>query len=235
MQNYKMLPTKVNITNIDNRYSNYIDHSYDHVDVPNKCPLCHHAISPDIISAYTDTNNMIIVARCTACKEFYISRYKAKYKKHGGNTADSWEGYEYIDSAPSNTETLKFSDKIANLSPDFIKIYKEAKIAEDYGLLTVCGPGYRKAVEFLITDYLKAKGKLDDQTIPLAQKINKIDNAKVKNLATACAWLGNDETHVLKKHADKDINDLKKFIEAFQHMIEIELISDDAGILVSAT
>lgn len=40
--------------------------------------------------------------------------------------------------------------------------------------------------------------------------------------------LGNDETHYLKKYADKDVNDMKKFIQALAYFISSELAADEA-------
>jgi len=61
-----------------------------------------------------------------------------------------------------------------------------------------------------------------------------VDSPKIKNLAKVSAWIGNDETHYVRKNETLDINDLKKFIEATLHFISYELISDEAEELVSS-
>ena len=40
------------------------------------------------------------------------------------------------------------------------------------------------------------------------------DLEEIKNLAKSVAWLGNDETHYVRKHTDKDLEDLKEFLDA---------------------
>jgi hypothetical protein len=39
-------------------------------------------------------------------------------------------------------------------SGDFLEIYRHAAFAEGDALDQICGPGYRKALEFLIKDYI---------------------------------------------------------------------------------
>ena len=46
---------------------------------------------------------------------------------------------------------------------------------------------------------------------------------KIKTLATASAWLGNDETHYCRKHKDYNIDHLKAFINAIVSYIDSEL------------
>ena len=65
--------------------------------------------------------------------------------------------------------------------------------------------------------------------MPLSACINTyIDQVKIKNLATKTVWIGNDETHYVRKHTDRDIEDLKRFIQATVYYISMELVSDDA-------
>jgi hypothetical protein len=40
------------------------------------------------------------------------------------------------------------------------------------------------------------------------------------------AWLGNDETHYVRKWEDKDLNDQKSLIEVTVHWIEMEAITN---------
>ena len=76
--------------------------------------------------------------------------------------------------------------------------------------------GYRKALEFLIKDYLISL-HLDKEEefrkAALGNCINKIDNSSIKELARRATWLGNDETHYIRKWEDRDIHDLKNLID----------------------
>jgi archaellum biogenesis ATPase FlaH len=99
----------------------------------------------------------------------------------------------------------------------FLKIYTQSSSAEASGLDQIAGMGYRKAFEFLIKDY--AQYLKQDQSdritkMPLIQVIKEFlaDDKRLVDIASRAAWLGNDESHYLKKWIDKDISDLKKVI-----------------------
>ena len=52
--------------------------------------------------------------------------------------------------------------------------------------------------------------------------INKIDNSSIKELARRATWLGNDETHYIRKWEDRDIHDLKNLIDLTCQYITME-------------
>ena len=112
----------------------------------------------------------------------------------------------------------RFSDNIKSLSPDFCKIYNESYRAEQQGLTEICGMGYRKALEFLIKDYAISLNPNNSEEIKrkmLGQCINDyMENDKLKALARASSWLGNDETHYVRQNIDYSLKDLKNFISA---------------------
>ena len=101
----------------------------------------------------------------------------------------------------------------------------------------IAGIGYRKALEFLVKDYAIKSNPDDEQDIstsPLGSCIkNYIDNEKIRSLAQKSAWIGNDEAHYIRKHEDRDVNDLKKFIKAIVYYISMELTVADADSIES--
>ena len=110
-----------------------------------------------------------------------------------------------------------FTETISKISPSFCTIYNQSLSAEQDGLKEICGVGYRKAIEFLIKDYLISKSP--DQTDSIKKKSlsncikDDIVNDNIKAMAKRAAWLGNDETHYLRKWEGKELNDLKKLID----------------------
>ncbi|TDF91740.1 DUF4145 domain-containing protein [Paenibacillus piri] len=124
-----------------------------------------------------------------------------------------------------------FDEIITKLSPEFVSIYKQSARAEEYGLNQVCGIGYRKSLEFLIKDYLVSKNPERREEIlkkPLGQCIkDDISDTRIKNMAKLATWLGNDETHYIRKHEDMNIDDLKKLIEATRYWISMESTTSD--------
>jgi adenosyl cobinamide kinase/adenosyl cobinamide phosphate guanylyltransferase len=80
----------------------------------------------------------------------------------------------------------------------------------------VAGPGYRKALEFLIKDYAIGFNSEAAESIKKMALIDCIktymNNDMVKGMAERAAWLGNDETHHTRKWEEKDLNDLKALV-----------------------
>ena len=96
--------------------------------------------------------------------------------------------------------------------------------------MEICGVGYRKAIEFLIKDYTIGKDPASRITIEkkmLMVCINDyVDDNRIKSVAKRAVWLGNDETHYVKKWAGKNLGDLKKLIDLTVHWIEMEKLSE---------
>ena len=191
-----------------------------------KCPICKSAIIPEHLSAVTHRvsgNNICSVfERCPNCNNTFINTYKYQ--------GDSCIGL--ISSEPNRFEKRVFDDSVETLSPSFVEIYNQAFNAETMRLDQIAGIGYRKSVEFLIKAFVISRNPDDEEKIksmPLAACINTyIDQAKIKTLATKTVWIGNDETHYVRKHTDRDIEDLKKFIQATVYYIGMELVAEDA-------
>ena len=95
--------------------------------------------------------------------------------------------------------------------------------------MEICGVGYRKALEFLIKDYAILNYPQQKETIEkklLGQCIKEfVTDEKVKIVATRAVWLGNDETHYIRKWEGKNLDDLKKLIELTVHWIEMEALT----------
>ena len=97
-------------------------------------------------------------------------------------------------------------------------------------MFEICGVGFRKALEFLIKDYAKFKNPEESEQIErkfLGKRIGDyIDDTRIKTVAKRAVWLGNDETHYVRKWEDKDLSDLKKLIELTVHWIEMEFLTE---------
>lgn len=129
-----------------------------------------------------------------------------------------------------------FPPHIEKLSPEFVLTFNQARSAEQLGLDKITGPGFRRALEFLIKDFLVsqiAEGPDAEKQIEairsknLSQCIDDIDYKKIKVTAKAATYLGNDATHYTKKWPDKDIQDLKRFIHLVVYWVETELSTNE--------
>lgn len=52
-----------------------------------------------------------------------------------------------------------------------------------------------------------------------------VPNLQVKTTAKRATWLGNDETHYVRKWADKDLSDLKLLLDLTIHWIAAEILT----------
>ena len=194
-------------------------------NIPDFCPLCQRAISPDYKYGWFESNNRLlnIVFQCPHrnCSSLFFSYYEEKIR--GSNL------FFFKGSAPWKTKERDFHEVIKKMSPNFCKIYNEANGVEESGLKEICGPGYRKAFEFLIKDYLVNKKTEVLEVIQkkrLMQCIDDfIDDQNIKSCAKRAAWLGNDETHYYRIWGDKDLSDLKTLIDLTLHWIEKEALT----------
>lgn len=167
-----------------------------------------------------------VVYQCSnlKCKRLFIVHYQSE-QEHGEVQNTIINGV-----SPYSTAEIKVSTNIQEICDRYYEIYKQAHLAEMMGLTDICGMGYRKALEFLIKDYIVFlnSDNLDfdkDQILkkPLSQIIkDHIDNKRLKELSERAVWLGNDETHYLRKWIEKDVSDLKKIISIVEYDIEME-------------
>lgn len=202
---------------------------------PSVCPICNHKISPIYLKGtfHQDRKKFSIYCECTSCIRPFIVLFKnCRSQSQGGYLA---EDIEYI--APMLSESKEFDINIEKLSPNFVEIYNQALAAETYGLNQIAGIGYRKALEFLIKDYCihnKPDEKDEILNILLGQCIDKhLDDFKLKSSAKLSAWLGNDQAHYIKKFEDKDISDLKRYIDTSVYFILYSINADEADAIVN--
>lgn len=205
---------------------------------PDVCPRCGHNVSLDqlwpcaVTSADRETAT-VFLCPSKKCNKLFIAVYRY----------DGARGYFLERLEPRSSRKWYRSEAVAKISPDFYKIYDEALAAEDSGLMHSAGPTYRKALEFLVKDYAlqepmeryETANSSGDQTASEEAEFDmehiktsllgnviqeKIDDQRIKNTAQRAAWLGNDETHYIRKWKDHDLDDLKGLISLVIHFIE---------------
>jgi hypothetical protein len=215
----------------DDLKTNFIDEQNKQFEavlekLPNDCPFCNKSVSPQVFSGFKKENKIRVLFRCpnTICKEVFIGRYIDV-----NLTQNSLKVYKYIDVVPINNKQYVASESIAKISPSFVEIYNQSLISEQHKLNHIFGMGLRKALEFLIKDYLIFS--IPDKENEIKQKSlsncikNHITDQNLKIVAEKAAWLGNDETHYERIWVDKDIKDLKTLIELTMYWIEAEILT----------
>lgn len=204
-----------------------IDHA------PDVCPSCRKSCAPELCYAFIDIKrspvNLQAVFRCPNRASF--SLFIADYCNSSEDPEESL--YTFQTARILRYEGLRriFSSNVQSLSPEFCQIYLEAETAEAHGLRFICGVGYRKALEFLIKDFL-IKHALQNQPADQEQ-VKKgflgwciatyINNPRLKAAAERAAWLGNDETHYVRRWPDKDLEDLKRLIDITVNWVDMEM------------
>lgn len=203
------------------------------IDTPSTCPHCGRTMSPQHVgesrssdkSSYSNKGHFSVIFRCSFedCLKYFV--------------------VEYIHSEPSRGIAVDYSyrppikvrlpENVEKVSPTFVEIYSQATVAESEKLDQIAGVGYRKAAEFLIKDYVISKNPDDEETIKknmLGKVISDYlsDFPKLQALAKSVAWIGNDETHYVRRHNNKDLQDLKRFILASAQFIAADYDADDA-------
>jgi hypothetical protein len=198
---------------------------------PDFCPLCNYHVKPKRLKAsYTNLHlgreRVQIIFRCTneECDRIFIASYINESSRGYG------QPFHLYDVTPKSIPRIEHSETIKELSPFFVEIYNQAIAAESAELDQIAGIGLRKALEFLIKDFAINQNPDDAEKIKgtfLGTVIKTyIDDARLKSTAERATWLGNDETHYVRKWIDKDINDLKLLIKLSVNWIENVLLTE---------
>lgn len=200
----------VNFININDQSGGNIN-----FNEPDVCPVCHKSITPRAWYAFKGLHDTQVVLRCPDknCKSIFIAYY--------------YNDMSFKELKPVSILERNFSKIIENTSEKFSKIYNQAQHAEVSSLDEIAGPGYGKALEFLIKDYA-IKQNPDDREIIEKEFLgnvitNRISNTNILTAAKRAAWLRNDESHYVRKWTSADISDLKNMIELVISWIELEI------------
>lgn len=194
------------------------------------CPICHHALIPKPLNGYyvSEQNHasVYMLFLCPNCRNIFLVKYGCS-RVHMSNIETIFVKGIY----PSTPESIALSKDISNLSPMFVTTYNQSIAAEAQQLTEIAGCGFRKALEYLIKDYLCHKVPEESEIIKsefLGNAIKRINDERIKTLAERAVWIGNDETHYIRKHDNLDLSNMKQFVLAMLHYVEAELTLEKA-------
>lgn len=203
---------------------------------PEECPHCKQGLEPFLVRSTVTINEFEYPEKlcntyyCRRCNSFFLGMF---ITEASFNPTILWQ-LAYV--IPDGFKKYKFSDEIFALSSRFSDIFNQAAQAESLGLSEICGMGYRKALEVLVKDYSIHLNQSDKDKIlklPLSKCINEyIDDDDLKNIATASAWLGNDETHYTRKLEGIGLKELKSFLESMISFIEFKCRAQNAKSII---
>lgn len=206
--------------------------------IPKSCPICNRLFGKTqkpILSVNNVTRRkkgekfeVIAIYHCLNCNALFSVKYNIKYLEDKPN----YPSVKIPKISCSKTEVFppskptRFSDYINELSHDFVETYNQAEKATQENLNSIDGLAYRKALEFLVNDYIHSTtADLTDnfENLPLAQKIEKyLCNEDIKTLAKKALWLGNDYAHISNKHPEFTVQDMCKFILAIVSWLDFQ-------------
>lgn len=213
------------------------------LEIPNICHHCHYTGHQRYMTAVTldeiiytlevVETKFVVLTACTFC-------HKVTQHFYTEMTIEGIIKFNLDETIPKKESIqVKIPKNISQFSSDFVNIFNQAMEAEQNELDQLAGMGYRKAVEFLITDYLLVNVQNEEDAIwikspktTLSNKIDKLPNERIKKLAKAISFIGNDETHYTRRHPEYDIDNLKAFIKALLSDFENELILEEAEKLI---
>jgi hypothetical protein len=207
------------------------------LDEPDTCPLCHRSIHAILLQCQSlGTRNLVQATfRCTshACAELFIATYAPvpapSLRSPAGHAHAHGQQYRLQRLAPRNPAPVATPARVAGVSPTFVEIRNQVAQAEIQGLTQLVGIGLRKGLEFLIKDYLCSQRPSDAAAIKAATLgacIGQyVDDPRVKAAAQRAAWLGNDETHYVRRWEDRDVTDLNVLITLAVNWIDSHLLT----------
>ena len=210
------------------------------LEIPKSCPICDTGnVSPPVSAFHMFDGTSY---RFTVYAEYYCPKCNQLYLVRSYNMKPiSPDNPLRISSYSHNNHDniLEIPDEISTISSEFPEIYSQALQSERKGLNQLTGIGLRKALEYLVKDYSIYKYPDKESEIrkaTLANCINNyIDSERIKDLATVCAWLGNDETHYERKHKDYNVEDIKMFLKALVAFVEYDILADKAKEFISSS
>lgn len=210
--------------------------------VVDRCPICGRSANvvyithsvpragDNVLAMIANADSVEVVYRCPSneCGRIFI----ALYRKHSASIECV---YGLVDLYPWETQDDGLPEEACEVSPEFRAIYRQALKAEAHGLDRIVGMAFRKALEFLVKDYLAS---IDRESVDkfrgmtLGSCIQKfVDDPKIKIAAERANWLGTDETHWYRKWPDRSVEDLKALIQAtaywVSHNIALERVQVD--------
>lgn len=210
--------------------------SYQYDRDPDECPICHHGIKAlcignNLISRpeLDHGNTVQALYRCprNECQRAFVASYTQNrdYRSHFP------QGDYYLrNCAPFRPTEPDTADELKELSSNYHKILSQSYAAEGLQLDQIAGCGFRKALEFLIKDYAIHKHPDDAGVIKKKLLGNCIkeycSDANVNACASRAAWIGNDETHYVRKWEEKDLTDLKVLLRLTAAWILNELLTE---------
>ncbi len=171
-------------------------------------------------------------ASCPKCKKLFICEYR-EVQNSNQHAMPAVLSFQLVGLTQPEIKTKEYDDILNNNFPKVVQILKQAEKAEKTSLTELAGMGYRKALEFLIKDFVLREVEKDSaeavkiKEMRLSNVIDHhIQHEKIKAFSKRAVWLGNDEVHYDRRWAEKDIKDLKNLVDLTISHITTEIMGE---------
>lgn len=202
-----------------------------YIEVASICPHCG---IPTYRRPIPDTNYeygrfFVQYFELMCCNKITCSLYEVLSEYHNGSQSQGKET-KLVFSYPIAKAIPIEAQKLKSISPNFVEIYSQAMEAKALGLTHLVGPALRKAIEFLVKDYLLMTDAMDEESLEKTSLRNCINthlhNEDLIAVMDGAVAIGNDEIHWRKSHPDYDAEDMESFAN-----IAIAIMNSKAEIL----
>jgi hypothetical protein len=195
-----------------------------------ECPRCHRHVVPKTLVQVVRNDfpeaDVEEVSQCTSedCGGLFISVFRVL------PPTTNPQRYEYSRSMPTEPTPPEVQPEVASVSPNFVEVYTQAMAAEAAELHQLTGIGLRKSLEFLVKDFAIHMNAPEQHAHICAKTLASciaeyIPDVSLQAVAKRAAWLGNDETHYIRKWEDRDISDLKTLIRLTMNGVDNILLA----------
>lgn len=196
-------------------------------ELPTFCPRCRKNAIPRILGPVAidiDDDGFVewivgVPLSCGRCNRGYVAEY------YGNQSEFDPDDLSYLGTVPEAEPHVAVSEALTKISPSFAKVYDEAVAAQATGLEELSGAGYRRALEFLVKDYLISKEPSKEEqfrSMPLGVCIrDHIDLPEVQELAKEALDIGNDFVH-FTQYGKREVQELRGLINLVWRWIELQ-------------
>jgi hypothetical protein len=197
-------------------------------ELPTFCPRCRRNSIPMILGNaamdYYDEGGEFrfdLPLFCTACNGAFIGQY---FGLDDTMSDHPLTDLEFLGTVPAAERETIVAFALANISPQFAKVYDEAVAAEKAGLEDLSGAGYRRALEFLVKDYLIYRNPAEKETYIKTTLSNCIKHhvkmPEIEEIAGEAVSIGNDYVH-FEKYTKREVHELRGLIKLVWRWIEL--------------
>jgi hypothetical protein len=204
--------------------------------IPDHCPYCNKGIDVRVKGAWIHADSFeygniaSVLFQCPKqnCRSTFVGYYESK--------DHPFARFRCTEIVGGNPILKEHSKLIIDSFPRYVGIYQQSEVGLSKKLEEIAGMGFRKALEFLVRDFLNLKNQESKEALESigatkelgALLENFIESTRIKELAKRAAWLGNDEAHYFRRWEEKDVNDLILLVNLVEQYIDMDLTAEAA-------